>query len=117
MAAATYNLQVEQGANFEEFVNLKDSSGAAIDLTGFTAKMQIRPYVSSDFVLLEGTSSNGVLQITPLLGRIEINFTPEQTKQLLYTKSVYDLFITSPSGFVTKVLYGTIEVIQSVTRS
>ena len=42
MAAAQYDILIEQGATFSRTFVWKDSSEVAVDLTGYTARMQIR---------------------------------------------------------------------------
>jgi len=116
MITAHYNLEIAQGANYEEFFNLKDSNGDPLNLTGYTANLQIRPYVSSDIVLLNASTENGLIFINGLLGRIELNFSSNDTDQLIYTDSVYDLFLTDPNGFKVKPLEGFVKVKRKVTR-
>lgn len=116
MTAATYNLNIEQGATFEESFVVRDSSNNLMDLTGYTARMQIRPFVSSPEVLLDASTVNGILVITALEGRIDLVLSPLQTEQLLYTTSVYDLEIEDASGKVTRLVQGTVNVSQQVTR-
>ena len=117
MAAATYDLNIEQGVHFTDTLILKDDQNAVIDLTGYTAAMQIRPYKSSSVVLVDGTSSNGVLVITPALGKIEIVLTEEQTSGLIYTESVYDLYLYDNTNKPTRLIEGTVRVSLRVTRS
>ena len=43
MAAGKYNFTIEQGTTVKLELAYKDSSGSAIDLTGYSGRMQIRP--------------------------------------------------------------------------
>ena len=43
MAAGKYNFTIEQGTTIRLELQYKDSSGSAIDLTGYSGRMQIRP--------------------------------------------------------------------------
>ena len=45
--AVQANLLIDQNADFLYTVNLVDSSGAAIDLTGYTANSQLRTSYTS----------------------------------------------------------------------
>ena len=42
MAAGRYTFIVEQGATTDWEISWKDKNGAAVDLTGYTGRMQIR---------------------------------------------------------------------------
>lgn len=116
MAAAKYDLNIEQGTSFTDSLTLKDDQDTVIDLTGYTAAMQIRPYKTSDVVLIDGTSENGILVITPVMGKIDIVLTAAQTELLIYTKSVYDLEVTDTQGKVTRLIEGSVFVSLQVTR-
>ena len=43
MAAGIYDIIIEQGATFTLSATWKDSAGAAINLTSYSARMQVRP--------------------------------------------------------------------------
>ena len=117
MITAQYDLSISKGADYEEFFNLKDGNNQPLNLDGYSARMQIRPYLSSDIVLIDATTENGIISINGPLGRIKINLSETQTSNLIYTESVYDLLITSPSGFTNKVLQGKVIVSLNVTRN
>ena len=49
-----WNIEIQQGATFNPpAIYWKDSAETPINLTGWTARMQIRPAVNSDTVLME----------------------------------------------------------------
>ena len=52
MAAGRYSFVIEQGATTNIQINWTDSSGSKIDLSGYHARMQIRPAVESNSVFL-----------------------------------------------------------------
>lgn len=116
MTAAIYNLEIEQGVSFKESFVLRDSDNQLMDLTGYTARMQIRPYVSSELVLIDATSENAMIVISPTLGKVEIQLTPAQTELLTFTKSVYDMELVSPSSEVIRLVQGVVLVSPQVTR-
>jgi hypothetical protein len=43
MAATTYDILIEQGATYSQVITYKES-GAAVNLTGYTARMQVRSH-------------------------------------------------------------------------
>ena len=60
MAAATYSFTIEQGATTDFEIVYKDSSGTPVDLSGYTAKMQLKDSAggSSTYFSLIITSGN-----------------------------------------------------------
>lgn len=115
MSAAVHNFDIEQGTSLVKQIVWKDSNGSPINLTGYTARMQVRPNVDSE-VLLELSTTNGRIVITPLTGTITLNFTPANTVGTYWTKGKYDLEMTSGNGFVTRLIKGTINLSKEITR-
>lgn len=116
MPAGQYNFDIEQGVAFARIMNLKDSNGVTMNLTGYSARMQIRPYVSSTEVLIEATTANGKLIITPLTGVLTLSLSATDTTQLAYTKAVYDIELVDNVGTPIRLLQGEITVSREVTR-
>jgi zona occludens toxin (predicted ATPase) len=116
MAAATYDFQLEQGATLLKPFVWKDSNGVAVNLTGYTAKMQVRRNTSADDVLLELSTINGKLTITPLSGMVTMVFSATTTAAIDWTRGKYDLELTSGDGTVTRLLEGEITVSKEITR-
>jgi hypothetical protein len=116
MAAASYDFEIEQGATLLKPIVWKDSTGTAVNLTGYTAKMQIRKSVSSTDVLLELSTTNGKLSITAGTGTITMIFSATTTAAIDWSRGKYDLELTSSSGVVTRLLEGEITVSKEITR-
>jgi hypothetical protein len=57
MAAGKYSFIIEQGATTNFQINWNDESGSAVDLSGYQARMQIRPLVESSDIFLSLSSS------------------------------------------------------------
>lgn len=110
MGAARYAIRIEQGATWKPVLTLRDT-----DLTGYTARMQIRPDIDSDTVLLELTTSNGITIDGPA-GQITLHLTDVETTALDWREGVYDLELIAPSGDVQRLLKGPVEVDPEVTR-
>lgn len=84
-----YHLHIQAGATYlREFV-YKNEDGTVADLTGFTAKFQIRPTVTSNTLTLE---------IIPTIdvptGVVTLALTPTQTAGLI-TGFVYAVELTN----------------------
>ena len=57
MAAGKYSFIIEQGATTNFQINWNDETGSAVDLSGYQARMQIRPTIESSDVFLSLSSS------------------------------------------------------------
>ena len=116
MSASIYHLNIEQGATFTRTITWKDSTGAPVNLTGYTARMQIRERVESSTALVSLTSSSGIT-LGGVAGTIVITITSTQTDSLPnMKKGVYDLELVSSGGVVTRLLQGEVVVSPQVTR-
>jgi hypothetical protein len=114
--ASTYNINIDQGATYTLAISYKDSNNAAINLTNYTAAMQLRAtYSSVDAVLSLSSPSNGIV-ITGATGLISITITDTQTAALSANSFVYDLEITSPSNVKTRLIQGSATISPEVTR-
>lgn len=102
---------IEQGATFSSTVNVEDTAGAAINLSGYSAASQMRKsyYATSNTAItsiVTGASN----------GEITLSMTAANTANLSPGRSVFDLLITSPSGIKTRVIEGIIIVSPGVTQ-
>jgi len=116
MTAGIYNFTIDQGTQFTTQIIWANSAGVPIDLTGYTAAMQLREQAASpNPSALNLTSSNGGITITPLAGELDILMTTAQTGALDARFYVYDLELTL-SGVVTRIIQGQITVSAQVTQ-
>jgi hypothetical protein len=116
MTAGIYNFTIDQGSQYTTQIIWADSSGNPIDLTGYTASMQLREQSSSpNPAALTLTSSNGGITIVPVAGEMDILMTTAQTGALDARFYVYDLEIAL-SGVVTRIIQGQITVSAQVTQ-
>lgn len=109
--AAYSELQLEQFATFSTTINVEDSQGDAINLSGFSAASQIRKsYFSS-------TANNFTATITGIAnGEITLSMTAANTANLTPGRALYDLVITSPQGVKTRVVEGIVNILAGVTQ-
>lgn len=84
-----------------------------VDLTGATARMQIRARIGGE-LLLELTTDNGGLAITGH-GTLTRTLSAAQTAALTWTEGVYDLEIEYADGTVQRYLQGAVTVSREVT--
>lgn len=116
MSAAIYNATVDQGATFELSVVYKDQSGTPINLTGFSAALQVRQNYYDTTALVTLTSPSSGIVITPLTGTVKITMSATQTGALDEGNYVYDLELYSSGGNVTRLIQGQFTISPEVTR-
>jgi hypothetical protein len=118
MTAGAWDITIEQGSVFNLHLRYKDSLGAVIDLTGYTARMQVRKSVKSNDILLTLTTENGGITLGGALGTINIKAIAEHTALLTIRSGVYDLELVPPSGEddTFRLLEGNVMVSPEVTR-
>jgi hypothetical protein len=117
MPAAKLNLPVvEKGATYSHTLLWKGPANIGIDLTGCSAKMQVRKNIAEASVLLELSTDNSRIALPPLAGKIELLVSDEDTSALPGQGGVYDLTITHPDGRKTRLCEGRIEFREGVTR-
>jgi hypothetical protein len=113
--AGQKNFEVDQNATFSFIVEYKDNNGLPINLTGATAKMQVRDTKGGAKLAFSLTSPSGGIIIDPLNGKLTIKITPTQTNKLFYPKSSYDIMITDSNANKIKLLEGFMTLSRSVT--
>ena len=116
MSAGFYNIFIEQGATFYQPLVWKDSAGTAIDVTNFTARMQVRRSLQSSDIIIALTTENGRITVGTDDGSIVLSISATDTAALSTFFGVYDLEVESPTGVVTRLLEGGVEVSREVTR-
>jgi hypothetical protein len=120
---------MQQGVTFLLQVNVVDFNNQPIDLTGFSAKMEIRSNYSNNTIAESLSTANGEISI-PLSGNgnnqmyftlpanrtanVYVNLTnPGNPPKSIY---VYDVSLTAANTVTTKILYGNINFYGQVTR-
>jgi hypothetical protein len=114
--ATNYNTTIDQGADWYINFSYKDSAGVAINLTGYTAAMQLRSEPESTTTALSLSSPSSGIVITGATGLIAVHATAAQTGAIVEGIYYYDLEITSASSIVTRLIQGQITVSPQVTR-
>jgi hypothetical protein len=113
--AGQKNFEVDQNATFTFVVEYKDENGNAIDLTGASAKMQVRDVKGGTKLAVTLTSPSGGIVIAGPLGKLTVTLTPTQTNKLFYPKSVYDIMVVDSNVNKIKLLEGFMTLNRSVT--
>lgn len=86
-----------------------------IDLTGYTARMQIREKLSSTAVVKELTTENSGITIDPVNYTISINISAVDTALFNFKTAVYSLELVK-ADVVLPFIYGVITLESEVTR-
>lgn len=136
MVAGTYAMTCQQGSTFDlrltlQYTNpdyVNGCNGAEVcpefliwDLTGYTARMQVRKYVDSATAMATLNTENlSSYRITlgnpnPTDGTITLFIRAEDTRTIL-TSGVYDIEIISPTNEVDRILQGQFILSPEVTR-
>ncbi len=113
MVAAKYNLYIEQGCNFDKSFVYQDTT---VDLTGYSARMQVRAAVTSSTALLDLHTSSTGLSISVPDRSVSINLSPSVTAALSFDTAVYDLELITATGGVTRLLNGDVTLSKEVTK-
>ena len=126
MTAAKKNLTIEQGATWRDTYTLLQPAPVGtpiadmlpIDLSGYSARMQVRPDYASTTVLIELSTDNTRITITPLTGTLALFISDADTTALAFTdaSAVYDLELIQPGGEVIRLLRGTVTLSPEVTK-
>lgn len=114
MKALKYRIYIEQGATYRKRFRWR-SGGAIVDLTGYEARMQIRPDVDSETVLADLSTTNGKLFIEDNQW-FGIELSAEYSADLNFEDAVYDYELVAPNGDVYRMLEGPASVSREVTR-
>lgn len=109
-----YNFNAPQGQTFNETVTWK-VSGVAVDLTSYTARMQVRPNVDSSEKYVDISSGSGIT-LGGAAGTVNLNVSASVMATVPAGKHVYDLELVSSGGVVTRLLSGFFRVTAEVTR-
>jgi hypothetical protein len=109
--ADTYNLSIDAGATYLVEYEFTNQDGSVFNLTGYTAKMQIRDMPTSPTLVLEVIPT-----ITILTGIISVTLTATQTSALTNSKYVYAMELYGAGGYVLRPIEGIISMSPEVVR-
>jgi len=88
---------------------------SAVDITGYTARMQLRSLPNDPIAVLTLTNTSGITIDGPT-GTLAVRATAAQTAAIIAGPYYYDLEITSPTGVKTRIVQGELNVNAEVTR-
>ena len=114
--AALVKLKIDQGATFRQRVTWQTGTPAvAVNLTGYTARMQIRDQAGATALYIELNTTNGGIVLGGVTGTIDLYISAANTAAFTWTTANYDIDLTAPSGDVTRLFMGSITISPGVT--
>lgn len=87
-----------------------------IDLTGYTARMQIRAKLDDPVVIQELTTQNGLILLDNTKKTITLQIPAATTQDYTFSTAVYGLELISSEGFVIQLITGSITLVKEVIR-
>ena len=111
----TLDLLIPQGATFSRVILWK-ADNANVNLTGYTARMQLRTSAEAIATLEDLTTENGGITLGGTAGTITLSLTATETAALPATRAVYDLELISSGGVVTRLVEGVATITRNITR-
>ena len=116
MNAGNFNMFCEQGATFDFNVVWKDALHDLVDLTGVSARMQVRSIIQSNDTIIELTTENGRIALNETFGVLNLGIDCADTTALPSGTFKYDLEVEFPNGTCYRLLKGNFKVDPEVTR-
>ena len=109
-----YDMDVYQGEDWECAMTYTDDSGVAVDLSGYTGKMEIREKPGGSIMITLASGSGITLNAS---GEIGLELTHAQTAALDSTQARYDLKLMHTSGStITPLIKGNFNVTRQITE-
>lgn len=128
------DLTIRQGETWEKVLTALDSSGAALDLSGYTGRGAIRQYLGGPLEVYFSTGSdarNGTMALGGAAGTITLSMTAAETSDLggeisywaltrhrvgPFLRMMYDLELIDGAGAVSRAFTGWVIVERGVTE-
>jgi hypothetical protein len=105
---ARHTIYLDQGTDFTVHFTWQNE-GSPVDITGYSAALQVRSTVDSETVVIKKTDMNGIA-LGGAAGTIAVTFNNVATSALAGSSFVYDLELTAPGGDVSRVIQGPLFV-------
>jgi hypothetical protein len=119
MAASKIKLAIKQGATFRQRLTWKTGTPATlVNLTGWTARMQLRADITDPVVLLTLDTENGGIVLGGAAGTIDLYIGHVATAGFTWESAVLDLEMVAPGpdGDVIRLVEGVATNSFEVTR-
>jgi hypothetical protein len=116
--AGRLDITIEQGATWARDILWMDDALSPIDVSSYTAAMQIRHSVDDTATLVSIASGTAALVVGTTDGKFTVTLSASVTAALDFDTAVYDFKVISPSPnlVATRLLEGTVTLRKAVTR-
>lgn len=112
-----YNLRIYCGSTFDKVITWKDENNNLVNLTGWTARLQMRATIGADNPFMTLTTGNGGITLGGAAGTISLMIAASATSALTVIEGIYDLKMIAPDGItITRLLEGFVFISPEVTQ-
>lgn len=110
------DIKIKKGSTYEHIFSYTDAAGVAINITGYTARMQIRVSID-DAAYVYQALSGGDISLGGVTGETVLSIPAATTAAWTFDSGVYDLELISPTGKVINLVgVSRVKVGPEVTR-
>jgi hypothetical protein len=102
MSVYVRNLKIDSGADFSEELQLTQTGGAVVNLSGFTAHSHLRKHPNSSKYTVMGVYINNAAQ-----GKVTVSLASTTTLDIKEGRYVWDLLLVRPNNTKTIAVEGT----------
>lgn len=92
-------VKIKKGTTYEHVFTYVNSTGAAVNVSGYTARMQIRETVDAAAYVYQALSG-GAITVGGSDGKFTLSIPAVTTAAWTFASGVYDLEIVTPAGKV-----------------
>lgn len=101
------NYELRRGDTFDPSLTYNDSTETPIDLTGYTAKLDIKDAIDGN-IITQLTDVSGITLGGPVADNVKILILPAVTELYTVASMVYDLELTDTLGVIKTLTEGKI---------
>jgi hypothetical protein len=118
MSAERQDLLIEQGATYSTVLTVRDYIGDLVNLSNFSAVMQIRERLEDDNVLASSSLVPATITLVlSELGTITVGILASVTAYFNFAVALYDIKLTNIiTGEVLRVFEGEVKLSKAVSR-
>lgn len=128
LRAPSISIRFDKGKTLNPIFYYLSPTNSIINLTGYTARMQVRLAYTDVTPIWDLTTANGKLIITtgtavlsdgttiPGAYGIKLNIIATDTAAVTFSNALFDIELIDPSGIVLPFLKGTLTPYEEVTK-
>lgn len=109
------NLSIDQGVTYKHRFDYVDTTNTPIDISGYTARMQIRESVDDTVTVYDSTVGSDI-EIDGPNGTVTLTIPATTTEAFTFSAGVYDIEIVSSQSEVIRLVEGRVKIRPEVTR-